>query len=245
MRTASAALLDRYYPRGDDGVRFRNGTRPLYEWLLSGVDSRATVLNVGAGPTPPEPTRRMRGRVGWLIGIDPDPTVLRNEDLDEAHVIVEGRFPLASESVDAAYADWTLEHVDRPHLFLAEVHRVLKPGACFWFRTSNLLHYAGLAAAVTPHRFHMLVANRARSLDSKAHEPWPTHYRMNRPRTLTRQLTSAGFLPPEIRMVEGEPAYLMFNSAAFRIGVAYERMVNASETLSWLRHHIIGRAQRD
>lgn len=244
MTRVSATLLDRYYPLGSDGGRFRNGTRPFYDWLLSNLDQGWTVLNVGAGPTPPEPSRRLRGRVAWLVGIDPDPVVLSNADLDEARVIVDGRFPIADQSIDAAYADWTLEHVDRPRLFLAELRRVLKPGAAFWFRTSNLLHYAGFAAAITPHRVHVLVANRARGLATSAHEPWPTRYRMNRPRTLSRQLIDAGFRTPEIRMVEGEPAYLMFSSAAFRVGVAYERIVNASGSLSWLRHHIIGRAER-
>lgn len=244
MTPGVATLLDRYYPRGRNGVRFRNGTRPLYDWLLSEVDMGALVLNVGAGPTPPEPDRRLRGRVGRLVGIDPDPVVLTNEDLDEAHVITNGLFPVGSQLFDAVYADWTLEHVDRPRLFLEEVGRVLKPGGSFWFRTSNVFHYASLAAAVTPQWFHILVANRARGLPASAHEPWPTRYRMNRRRTLTRLIAEAGFLPPEIRMVEGEPSYLMFNATAFRVGVAYERIVNASESLNALRHHIIGRARR-
>lgn len=235
-------LLDHYYPRDADGVRFRDGARPLYGWMLSTLEQRAIVLNVGAGPTPPEPQRRMRGKVGWLVGVDPDPVVLANEDLDEAHVTDGTRLPFADATFDAVYCDWTLEHVAHPGPFLREIHRVLKPDASFWFRTSNQLHYASLVAGATPHAFHRLVANRVRSLPASAHEPWPTRYRMNRRARLTRLLRASGFCRPEILMLEPPPLYLVFNPLAFSIGIAYERAANRADVLSNLRHHIIGRA---
>jgi hypothetical protein len=42
-------------------------------------------------------------------------------------------------------------------------------------------------------------------------------------------------------MFEGEPSYLMFNSLAFLMGVAYERAVNATPLLEGLRANIMGK----
>ena len=243
MQSGVQRLMDRYYPAGADGERPADGTKPLYEWMLGAVSPAATVLNIGAGPTPGEAPRRLRGRFRRIVGVDPDPIVLSNEDLDEAHVSDGAHLPFADATFDAAYSDWTLEHVSEPLPFLREVRRVLRPGGTFWFRTANTLHYVTLVSALTPHRFHVLVANRARGMADDAHEPWVTHYRMNRRSLLTRQLLRAGFASADVRMVEPRPVYMLFHPVAFAAGVAYERAVNHSDRLSNLRHTMIGVAR--
>lgn len=236
--------MDRFYPIGPDGRRARDGTYPFYDWIVANVGSEAVVLNVGAGPTPVEPERWLRGRVGTLVGVDPDPVVHTNTDLDEAHVNNGTTLPFADERFDAVYSDWTLEHVAIPAPFLAEIYRVLKPGGSFWFRTVNRLHYVTLVSAMTPHWFHNLVANRARALPEGTHEPWPTHYRLNRESTLRRRLSRAKFRNIEIRMVEPQPRYMVFHPAAFMAGVSYERLVNRSEAMRPFRQIVLGRAER-
>lgn len=244
MKPSVQRLLDAHYPVSPDGIRFRNGTRPFYDWLLAGIDTtNAVVLNVGAGPTP-SPARRLRGRVKRLVGVDPDPIVLSNADLDEAHVNDGIVLPFDDASFDVAYSDWTLEHVAEPGPFLKEVQRVLKPGASYWFRTSNRVHYVTFASSLTPQWFHLLVANRARMLPGDAHEPWPTRYRVNTSGALRRQLTRAGFESVDIRLIEPEPAYMVFNPVAFRVGIAYERLVNRFSALSRFRLILMGRAMK-
>jgi len=244
MRTSVTRLLDIYYPVGSDGVRFRDGTAPFYGWLLAHVDNHSTVLNVGAGPTPPESQRHMRGRVGRLVGVDPDPVVLTNSDLDEAYVNDGVILPFADGVFDAVFSDWTLEHVSAPAAFLSEVHRVLRPGGFFWFRTPNRWHYVSLLAAITPHWVHGKIANRARALGDDAHEPWPTLYRLNDNHRLRYLLSTAGYDAVEIRRIESYPSYLVFHPLAFQLGVRYERLVNRFAMLSRLRHTMIGRARR-
>jgi SAM-dependent methyltransferase len=236
--------MDKYYPIGDDGRRMRDGTFPFYNWILVNVGSDATVLNVGAGPTPVEPSRWLRGKFRNLVGIDPDPIVHTNSDLDEAYVNNGTALPFPDKHFDAVYSDWTLEHVADPAPFLAEIHRVLQPGASFWFRTPNRLHYVSLASAMSPHWFHNLVANRARALPSDAHEPWPTHYRMNREATVRRHLHRAGFREVEIRMIEPEPCYMVFHPIPFLAGVGYERLVNRFAVMRPFREIVLGRAKR-
>ena len=57
----------------------------------------------------------------------------RQADLNQA-------LPLDSDSFDAIYSIEVIEHLRRPYDFLAECHRVLKPGGLLVFSTPNTLH---------------------------------------------------------------------------------------------------------
>jgi ubiquinone/menaquinone biosynthesis C-methylase UbiE len=237
-----ARLLDRFYPVLEDGQRFRDGNSPFYAWLLSSLDGGSRVLNVGAGPMP-EPGRRMRGLVGHLVGVDIDPVVMTNEDLDEAQVIDGVRLPYEDNLFDAVYSDWTMEHVEQPELLLREIHRVLKPGASYWLRTTNLHHYVTAIAAVTPHWFHTWALGKA-GVERADGGPWRTYYRSNTPARLRAQLLRAGFATCQIDTLEPNPTYLTFNSLTFLIGVGYERLVNVSARLGGLRLIVLAKATK-
>jgi hypothetical protein len=50
---APCKLLEKYYPVLPSGLRYRDGTAPFYQWMLSSIDpSTAVHLNIGAGATP-------------------------------------------------------------------------------------------------------------------------------------------------------------------------------------------------
>jgi len=181
--------------------------------------------------------------VGRLVGVDIDPIVMTNEDLDEAHVGDGVSLPFPDGEFDIAYSDWTVEHVDQPVPFLREVRRVLKPGGEFFFRTTNRGHYVTTVAAHTPHWFHKLIANRVRDLGSEDHEPWPTYYRMNSPAVARRNLQVAGFNEIGIELIEPYPVYLVFSPLAFRAGIAYERIVNRWRWAARFRLILIARAR--
>jgi SAM-dependent methyltransferase len=205
--------------------------------------STARVLDLGAGPTP-VPERRLKGKVRRVVGVDIDPVVLTNQAVDEAHVFDGATLPFSAASFDAVLSDWTIEHLREPLVTLKEIHRVLKPGASWWFRTTNSRHYVTMVSAYTPHWFHRLLANRARGLQPGDHDPWPAHYRMNSPAALRRGLAFAGFTTSELRLMEPDPSYMCFNPLAFRLGVAYERIVNSRESLAQFRLVISGKATK-
>ena len=236
MNPAVQRLYDRYYPTLEDGFRFRDGSKPFYDWIRSrpGLAS-AKVLNVGAGPTPEQALRRLRGDVGRLVGVDIDPIVLTNTDLDEAHITNGVSLPFSDGEFDVVYSDWTIEHVEKPKPFLIEIRRVLKPGGIFGFRTTNLTHYVTVVSAHTPYLFHKLIARRLSARDSRAHSPWPTFYRMNTSAAVRRQLAEAGFSQIKLQLIEPDPGYLAFNGLTFRLGVVYERLVNRWDWASRFR----------
>lgn len=235
MRRTVQCLKDRYYPEG-----LMDGTAAFYDWIRAHIKASHVVLNVGAGPGRDRPIRSLRGEVRLVEGVDPDPAVMLNTDLDHA-VVSDGKIlPYPDCSFDLAWADFVMEHVEDPCGLLSEIRRVLKPGASFFFRTPNKWHYVAIIAQATPHWFHEMIANRARSLPTEAHEPYPTFYRFNSRRDIAGAAHSAGFAEAKLRFVEAEPSYLSFHSSAFLMGVAYERLVNRYEALAAMRCNIFG-----
>lgn len=224
-----------YYPDGT-----KDGTLIFYDWLRKDLKPEYTILNVGAGPSVDRKARSLKGEVAQVVGVDNDETVLSNRDLDKAFVIHGNIFPFADKFFDLAWADFVLEHVEQPVLILKEIHRVLKPGASFYFRTPNKNHYVSTIGRMTPYWFHKLVANRACGLSQDAYEKHPTYYRFNSRKKILECAYAAGFRLVELRFIEAEPSYLAFHSLAYRIGVAYERIVNRYDVLKHCRANILG-----
>ena len=236
------SLRDRFYPVQVDGNRSRDGTLQFYNWVRAiPAAQNARVLNLGASAST-DVERRMRGRFATLVGVDIDPAVKENGDLDEAYVTDGVNLPFSNATFDLVYSDWTLEHVSDPRGLVNDVFRVLRPGGAFMFRTPNVYHYVPLVGRLTPHSFHVLVAQHVRS--SVVPEPWRTFYRVNTPRKARRLLSAAGFGDIEINGIEPEPSYLAFHGLAFLAGIGYERILNSASVFAPLRHVILARAFR-
>ena len=152
---------------------------------------------------------------------------------------------MQDESYDLVVADYVMEHVEHPRLMLREIHRVLRPGGHFVFRTPNIYHYVSIISRFTPHLFHLATANKARQMDEDANDPYPTFYRFNSRRSMRSIAKQASMREVELRMVEKQPSYLQFNSLAYRGGVAYERLVNSTNALAGMRVNIFGVLAKD
>jgi SAM-dependent methyltransferase len=238
----SSQLFKKYYP----DVSW-SGTLIFYGWLRSFILPEFVVLNIGAGPTADDQhkIKSLKGEVQKVVGADIDPVVLDNEDMDESFLIENDTLPFPNNTFDMAWADYVLEHVEKPEVFFCEIYRVLKPGASFFFRTPNKYHYVSLIGWLTPHWFHELVANRLGvGLSDAIHKPYPTYYKLNSKGDIAKYSKSTGFQEIELRFVEAEPSYLTFHSIPFLAGVMYERMVNRFEGLSGIRANTFGRLKK-
>jgi SAM-dependent methyltransferase len=227
------AYMKRFYDRERGWV---DGTTEFH--ALCARHAGARILEVGAGPT--NATSTFLATLGELHGTDPDPAVHGNTALASATVMTGDRIPVGDGAFDLCVSNYVLEHVADPRAHLAEVRRVLAPGGRYAFRTPNRFHYVSLVSSLTPHWFHVAVANRLRGLDRDAHDPYPTYYRLNTRDALQRHARAAGLAVGELRLVEKEPSYGMGSPAMFLAGVAYERLANAHAVLAPLRANIFG-----
>jgi SAM-dependent methyltransferase len=129
-----------------------------------------------------------------VVGVDHDPQVAaaaRNTGIyREVHVAAADRLPLTADSMGSAFANCSLEHMDRLPAVLRGIHRTLRPGSPFllsvvtdkfseWRTLSLLLEQAG-----EPKRARAV----DRDFDAYHHlvNPLP-------PAQWTKALTEAGF----------------------------------------------------
>jgi len=233
----SDSLFRRFYA---DPEKY-DGTVYFYKWVRSSVGPDTILLNLGAGPGTGVDVRSFKGEAAKVVGADIDPEVLENPEVDEAVLIRDGLLPMDDETFDVVVCDYVFEHVEEPVGFLTEARRVLKTGGVLFFRTPNKAHYVSLIARFSPHWFHDMAANWSRGMNNGAHEPYPTYHRLSSFRGIKSIAIKTGYRDMEFRFFEAEPSYLKFSTVPFLAGVAYERMVNSTDALGFLRANIFGR----
>lgn len=220
---AVADLRKRYYPRARQDVLDRTFCR----YASAGM----TVLDAGCGNargcSRDAPWQQM-----YVVGIDCHASVKDNPFCDAKLVGDLSDLPFADASFDLIHCRWVFEHLAHPLLAFKEFSRTLKPGGRLLALTPNLFHYATFGAWLTPQWFHQLWWRGE-------YDAFPVRYRANCPATLRRLAEKAGFRVEHLTLIEGPPHYLTGHRAAYLAGVLYERFVNASPHLAWLRQRIL------
>jgi SAM-dependent methyltransferase len=180
-----------------------------------------------------------------VVGLDNVESVRHNSILDYGVCGDVNALPFGAASFDVVYGRWLVEHLQNPMVALREFHRVLKPGGRLTLFTTNLLHYYGAVARVTPQWFHVWFNCRIRKFEEA--NIFPTYYRANTRRTVHRLLRAVGFSSSgiEIRLVEGSSSVLGFNFVLHGLGRAYEQMVKRFERLEPFRMNLIAIARKD
>lgn len=233
MPTWQQRFLNRFYQSRPGWI---DGTSAFHRLCESHINRPSAIVEIGAGPS--NRTSEFLATLGTVHGLDVDPVVKSNRFLDRADLITNAQYPLANGSVDACVSDYVLEHIADPLQHFREVGRILKPGGVYIFRTPNRWHYTALAASVTPHSFHVFVANRLRRLSTAAHEPYPTYYRANTEHEIKRLASAAALQVRELQLIEKEPSYGMISRSFFLLFMLYERAVNATSVARGLRANI-------
>jgi len=227
-------FLNRRNPERQAGGYSRwDATVHFYQRIDALIAPDMTLLDLGAGrgkylDDACAYRRRLqsfKGRVARVVGMDPDPVVLSNPGLDEAHVIEPGRLPAADASFDLIVSDWVLEHVAEPGDFAAEVARILKPGGWFCARTPNAWSPVALATRLVPNALHARLLRRVQP-DRKARDVFPTAYRLNTPGALKRYFEPARWRHASYRW-RTDPAYffgspLVWSATSLAAGLSPE-----------------------
>ena len=218
----------RFYPSFAD-----NWDTELFRDLVHQyISPTVSALDFGAGRGAlPSLNFRKPGR--FIAGVDIDSAVFDNPYLDEAKLLdADGRIPYGADRFDVVFAHNVLEHLSRPAVAFDEICRVLRPGGIFISKTPNRNHYVPMLARLTPHWFHVRV-NRHRGRQER--DTFPTVYRCNTCKELTRFAEQTGFCIECVEHVEGRPEYLRMNAPLYLVGLAYERVVNGMDSLSAFR----------
>ncbi len=227
MNSASADLRRIYY---DSRPGWIDGTTEFRRMIEERLQTGGRVLDVGAGAGGSlHLDLRAPGR--RVVGIDLAPEVLHNPHLDEARCCDAAQLPFGNEEFDLAFSDYVFEHLSDPTAVVHEIRRVLKPGGSVLLRTPNKWHYVPILARLVPNAAHGGLLQRCTG--RRADDVFPKFYRCNTGSALRRLFEQAGFITESLRYVEKEPAYLVRYAPLYRVGVAYERLVNSA---SWLRN---------
>lgn len=217
----------------------------FYQRVAALLRPEMTVLEFGAGrglyASDPIPYRRelsrLRGKVRRVIGVDIDPVVTTNPDLDEAHVLrpaADGAtaLPLDDGAVDLIVSSFVFEHIQNPEPVAAELRRVLRPGGWLCALTPNRWGYIGLGNRLVPERLKSRLL-RTLQPQRKEEDVFPTHYRLNDRRALRRAFPAELWTDASYTH-DPEPAYTGSSVALWRLGLAVTALTPPVFRAMWL-----------
>jgi SAM-dependent methyltransferase len=150
--------------------------------------------------------------------------------------------PFPDAVFDVVISMSVVEHLANPEQAFREFGRVLRPGGILVIQTPNLYDYVSIVSALSPYRFHRWLMSRI--LDRQEEDVFPVLYRANTRRALRQALLRSGFTVDRIVLFNQYPAYLMFSTWIFRLGILYERITSRFEWLAPLRGWLLAEARR-
>lgn len=183
------------FARNDHRVVFFNQINAL-------IREDMTVLDFGAGRGKWADVERgyklelttLKGKCREVIGVDIDDAVLTNPLVDRGYVVAPAaRLPIEDDSIDLIISWAVLEHVEDPDFVAAELTRVLRPGGWFCAVTPSRWSYFAIGARFVPNKYHAKVLARITRSSREDADVFPTVYKMNTIRALTRYFPGNAF----------------------------------------------------
>lgn len=226
--------IDKYYRHSE---KWKDIHAMWSELLNEHVWRGARAMEIGPGQSN-NASKVLHDLCEFVVGLDVEKDPIGNDWIDELHVYDGMRFPFRDQRFDVVVSRWVNEHLPDPESHFQEVYRVLKPGGKYVFRTPNLHHYMAMGSRMTPHWFHVLVANRLRNHPADHHDPWPTYYRCNTRTRIHSMLSYIGFDIDVLKVTESFPIYGQSSRGLFLTLMLYERVVNATPVLEDFRYMI-------
>jgi SAM-dependent methyltransferase len=228
------------YRRHYEGTGYLNHTARYRQAIAASVTPASVVLDAGCGADLPF-TREIAPQVRAAVGVDVVP-------LDGERGRALGcradlhRLPFRDGVFDLVISMSVVEHLTDPGQVFREFQRVLKPGGVLLLQTPNRYDYVSIIASFTPYRFNRWLMSRI--LDRREEDVFPVLYRANSRGAMRRALRRTGLVPERITLFNQYPAYLMFSTWTFRLGILYERLTSRYEALAPLRGWLLAEARK-
>jgi SAM-dependent methyltransferase len=195
LAISKAIGLDLRHPQVHYGLALQRYVTPGVRWLDVGCGYQ--ILPDWALSDTAQ--RELARPVAMLAGIDVDPRIKDHPLLTHRVAGLGGSLPFRDQSFDLVTANMVIEHIQQPEKFLADIHRVLRPGGRFLFHTPNILFWLTFAASLTPEALKKPIIWKLEQ--RHAEDVFPTHYALNSPWRIERLARNAGFAVEEIIMV--------------------------------------------
>ncbi len=204
----------------------------VYEALVvSHLNAGSRVLDLGCGRG--GITERLHQQASLVVGIDPDWRSLREHREPSLALSCgfAGTLPCADAAFDVVCSSWVLEHLAEPGPVFQETARVLKRGGRFVFLTPNARHPLLILNRLLAWTEGRLVS---RVYGRREDDVFPAYYRANSLARIEHLARQAGMTRVSLRLV-GDPTYLAWNEAFFRVACVLERGLPRG-----MRVHLIG-----
>lgn len=175
----------------------------------------------------------------FVVGFDLDrPALLRGPSGKGVVANLEA-IPARSGSFDLLVSEFVFEHFERPEPIVTECARVLRPGGELVFLTINKNSIPGRVAAWTPLAFHRWI-NRRRPVPPDEADIFPTFYRINTHRRISRLMQKHSLEEVEFRFLEASFPYVEFSPFLYRLGCLFNLFLLRHESLRGLRTALLG-----
>jgi len=191
---ARAIHLDLTHPQILYGRTLQRYVTPGVRWLDVGCGYQ--ILPFWAMDE--EAQRELVRPAAMLAGVDVDERIEDHPLLTYRVAGLGGTLPFRDQTFDLVTANMVIEHIDHPQAFLADIHRVLRPGGRFLFHTPNILFWVTFIAYLTPDAIKKPIIWRLEQ--RRPEDVFPTRYTLNTPWRIERLARQAGFDVEELIM---------------------------------------------
>jgi len=181
-------------------------SQDIYEEVLGQIEkSESCWLDLGCGhrllpPWRPEQEKGLLAAAKFIVGLDYDyESLMKHQSIknkirgDIAHL------PFTDDSFDLITANMVFEHLGDPETKLLEILRILKPGGKLVFHTPNVWSHVSLASKLMPERLKIQLIYMLGG--RKEEDIFPTFYRINSVKTITKTASAVGFEIDNIRLI--------------------------------------------
>jgi len=230
-------IYSNYY----DNKHYRNHEEQYLDEIRGQLTAESILLDAGCGADMPF-TKLVANRAKLAVGTD-----IGDLGTDRGTAVAVradlNHLPFKDGTFDLITSMSVMEHLQDPEVAVRELSRVLKPGALAIFQTPNKYDYVSIVARITPTWFHKRVLLQL--LDRKEEDTFPTYFNANSKNRIISLLRQSNLLPLKVVLFNQYPAYLMFSSLLFRLGILYERITSRFDVFAQLRAWILVVAKKN